>query len=347
MLAHPDLGFVDGGVDFLQPELYAACRTRFGIASTLPRRSYASPVFQDLENEKVWTRDWVCIGTLPEISNSGDLLPYTVGQHAIHVQRLAGGGLIGRFNKAQHGGCRAVPAQCQTGRKTKCSYTSCGHSRDRDVIPGDVLGGEITPEAGQYLGVTPERLLPVSVDSCGPFIFVNVDPTLGRDATPPAVEAVVERNAARVRGQWRETRANWKLAGAALVDTARSLENGGGASNYVSADWYFPNLVVIKSRRATLAIVLQPTAFDQTLWRLSVFQHEQFPDAACDELLDLVERAATVAAALQAEVERPAAADVTEPSRAAWKFNQQLLDRIGTDHAAYWNAPLLQARVGR
>jgi hypothetical protein len=347
MLAHPDLGFVDGGLDFLQPELYAACRTRFGVAAALPRLAYLSPVFQELENEKVWTRDWVCIGTMPEIPDPGDLMPYTVGQHAVHVQRLSEDGVIGRFNKAQHGGCRAVPAQCQTGRKTKCSYTSCGHSRDRDVIAGDVLGGEMTPEVGQYLGVTPERLLPVSVETRGPFIFVNVDPTLGRDATPPAVEAVVERNTARVRGQWRETRANWKLFGAALVDTARSLEKGGGASNYVSADWYFPNLVVIKSRRATLAIVLQPTAFDQTLARLSIFKHEQFSDAACDELLALVERAAASAAASQTAIERPAVCDVTEPSRAGWKFNQQLLDRISAEHAAYWNAPLLQARVGR
>ncbi|MDF3808840.1 MULTISPECIES: hypothetical protein [Rhodopseudomonas] len=347
MLAHPELGFVDGDVDFLRAELYAACRSRFGIASALPAQAYVSPVFQELENEKVWTRDWVCIGSDAEIRAPGDLMSYTVGNHAIHVQRLPGGGLVARFNKAQHGGCRAVPAQCQTGRKTKCSYTSCGHSRDRDVIPGDRLGSEMTPEAGQYLGVYPERLLSVSVETRGPFIYVNVDPTLGRDVSLPAIEAVVEGNATRVRGQWLEARANWKLAGAALVDTARSLPDGGGASNYISAEWYFPNLVVIKSCRATLAIVLQPTAFDQTLWRMSVFKHDQFPDTAGDELIALVERAAEVAAAAQAEVERPQAGDDIEHSRAGWKFNQQFLDRICAEHVAYWNAPLLQARVGR
>jgi hypothetical protein len=346
MLAHPDLGFVDGGLDFLRPELYAACRTRFGVASALPRQAYVSKVFQDLENEKVWTRDWVCIGTTPEIPNFGDLLSYTVGQHAIHVQRLSAHGLVGRFNKAQHGGCRAVPAQCQTGRKTKCSYTSCGHSRDRDVISGDVLG-EMTPEAGQYLGVYPERLMPVGIQTCGPFVFANVDPTPDRNPSPPAVDAVIEANATRATGEWREARANWKLAGAALVDTARSHESGGGASNYVSAEWYFPNLVVLKSRHATLAIVLQPTAFDQSLLRLSIFKHEQVSGSASDNLLELVERAVATAAFRQSEVERPAVSDVTEMSRAAWKFNQQLLDRIGAEHAAYWNAPLMQARSER
>ena len=270
---------MDGGIDFLQSATYGACGARFGVASAMPRRAYTSAVFQELENEKVWTRDWVCIGTSPEIAKPGDLLPYTLGEHAIHVQRLASGGLIGRFNKAQHGGCRSIPAQCQTGRKTKCSYTSCGHSRDRGVIAGDLLN-ELTPQAGQYLGVYPERLLHVNVHTGGPFIFANVDPTLGRDICPPAVESEVDPRAMRVDGEWQEYRANWKLAGAALVDTARSCESGGGASNYVSAEWHFPNLVLIKARNATLAIILQPTAFDQALWRLSFFREQRATDVS-------------------------------------------------------------------
>jgi hypothetical protein len=350
MLAHPDLGFVEDGVDFLQSATYAACGARFGVVSALPRRVYTSAVFQDLENEKVWTRDWVCIGTTPEIANLGDLLPYTLGEHAIHVQRLASGGLIGRFNKAQHGGCRSIPAQCRTGKKTKCSYTSCGHSRDRGVIAGDLLN-EMTPEAGQYLGVYPERLLRVKIHTGGPFIFANVDPTLGRDICPPAVDVEVDPKAMRIGGEWQEHRANWKIAGAALVDTARSYVSGGGASNYVSAEWYFPNLVLIKVRSATLAIILQPTAFDQTLWRLSLFSRLQLTDVSCRsdyaKLVKLVELAAAKALSDQVEADSPAVCDVTEQSRAAWKFNQELLERINAQHVAYWNAPLTHARLGR
>jgi hypothetical protein len=350
MLAHPDLGFVDGGVDFLQRATYGACGARFGLASALPRRAYTSAVFQDLENEKVWTRDWVCIGTTFEIAKPGDLLPYTLGEHAIHVQRLASGGLIGRFNKAQHGGCRSIPAQCRTGRKTKCSYTSCGHSRDRGVIAGDLLN-EMTPQAGQYLGVTPERLLQVNIHTSGPFIFANVDPTLGRDISPPAVETELDPRATRASGEWQEHRANWKFAGAALVDTARSCDSGGGASNYISAEWHFPNLVLIKARSATLAIILQPTAFDQALWRMSFFREQRATDIAYGgdqaKLAKLAGLAAIKALSDQAEADLPVVCDVTEQSRSAWKFNQELLERINTEHVAYWNAPLTHARSGR
>src|ERR1700744_732718 len=132
MRVHPEFRFAEGGVDLESAESYATCRLSYGLATMLPRPAYTSDVFQQLENEKIWSRAWVCIGTEQEIAHTGDLLPYTIGQHAIHVQRQEDGGLIARFNKAQHGGCRSVPAQCRTGRKTKCSYTSCGHNRDRD-----------------------------------------------------------------------------------------------------------------------------------------------------------------------------------------------------------------------
>jgi hypothetical protein len=344
MLTHPDTVFIDEGFDFLDITLYSACRTPFGLATMLPRRAYTSEVFQRLENEKIWTRDWVCVGCSPEIAGTYDLLPYTIGEHAIHLQRQENGSLIGRFNKAQHGGCRTIPAQCRTGKKTRCSYTSCGYSRDRGVIRGDAFT-EMSPQMGQYLGAVPERLLPAKVKTSGPFIFVNIDPT-------PNVERQFDQpawaeNLVRLSGHWQEHRSNWKLAGAALVDVARSHEAGGGAVNHVAAHCFFPNLVLIRARHATLAVVLQPTAMDQTLWRLSFFSSPDLSraehDAACGALLRLVEKAAAEATSRQADVELCLAGDVTERSRAGWQFNQLLLRRITEHHVSYWNAPLMHA----
>ena len=154
MTMRPDLDYVDEGVDLQDPTLYKPSRGRFGKASILTPIAYRSKVFADLEDEKIWTRSWICIGSDRDIPNVGDLLPYTVGNHGVHVQR-GKDGLTGRYNLAQHGGCRFVPAQCQTGSKTKCSYTSCGYSRDRGVIAADELGDD-TPTMRQYLGYRPE-----------------------------------------------------------------------------------------------------------------------------------------------------------------------------------------------
>ncbi|MGL5165425.1 MAG: hypothetical protein ACRC9K_06025 [Afipia sp.] len=343
MLAHPDSSFIESNVDLQEPALYDACRLSFGLATMLPRRAYTSDTFQRLENEKVWTREWVCVGAADQIGNVDDLLPYTIGQHAIHVQRQRDGGLIGRFNKAQHGGCRSVPAQCRTGRKTKCSYTSCGHSRDRDVIPGDALG-EMSPLMGQYLGAVPERLLPVRVRQSGPFLFANVDPVADEASQPPAMteESFMERR----EGAWRAQRSNWKLAGASLVDVARTHVRG-GALNRIEAKWHFPNLVIIRSRKALASVILQPTAMDQTLWRVSYFSSADISgfDAAHATLTQLIDSAAERATAAQSAIELSPTDDVTEMARAGWQFNQQLVDCITRRHVAYWNAPLVDATV--
>ncbi|RJF76344.1 hypothetical protein [Rhodopseudomonas palustris] len=344
MLTHPDTVYIDEGVDFLDIGRYATATAPFGLATMLPRRAYTSEVFQRLEDEKIWTRDWVCIGTTAEIPGAFDLLPYTIGHHAIHVQRQPDGSLIGRFNKAQHGGCRTIPAQCRTGKKTKCSYTSCGYSRDREVIGGESLM-EMSPQMGQFLGAVPERLLPVRIKTCGPLIFANVDPTL--ETEWHAAEPVWDGEFTRVDGNWREHRANWKIAGAALVDAARNPHCGGGAVNHVSAQWLFPNLVLIRSRSAALSIVLQPTAMDQTLWRMSFFVRSDFEtsmhQAVLKQFAPLLKHAEAEALARQSTVETALASDPPEQSRAGWDFNQTLVERISRQHAAYWNAPLMRA----
>ena len=343
MLAFPDFSFKDGGVDLQAAELYAACRLSFGLATTLPRRAYTSEVFQELEDEKVWSRAWVCVGSVHEIANVGDLLPFTIGQHAIHVQRQQDGSLIGRFNKAQHGGCRSVPAQCRTGRKTKCSYTSCGHSRDREVIPGSVLG-ETAALMGQYLGGVPERLLPVRLRVEAGYIFANIDPSPGSTAEPPVVSA--NRNCERRQGFWRVHRSNWKLAGASLVDVARTDVNG-GALNLVEAEWHFPNLVWITSQSVTASVVLQPIATDETLWRVSLFASPGSIncEATRERLIRLIDRAGDRAEASQTQIELASTDDLNETTRAGWRFNQIIVEHITRRHSAYWNTPLVDATV--
>ena len=345
MLAHPEFNLIDDGIDLTNLDLYSSCLAPFGIALRLPRSAYVSDVFQELENEKIWTRDWVCIGAGAEIPHPSDLLPYTIGQHAIHVQRLPSGELIGRFNKAQHGGCRSIPAQCRTGKKTKCSYTSCGHSRDRGVIAGEALG-EMSPLMGQYLGAVPERLLAVNTETVGPFVLANVDPTI--DASHPLPVLSWDDRLSLRTSHWQEHRANWKIAGAAIVDGVRLHSKGDSASNRIEAEWHFPNLIIIRDPHAVLAVVLQPTAVDQALWRVSCFGDCDRPgfDAASANLMHILADAAADAQATQMEIEASPFSDVTERSDASWQFNQLLVERIVRQHVVYWNAPLMGARAG-
>ncbi|WP_423415676.1 ring-hydroxylating oxygenase subunit alpha [Hyphomicrobium sp. B1] len=282
MLYRPDLGFRDEGQELSSESFYADALGRFGEARVLPPVVFRSFRYSLLEDEMIWTRDWICIGTEDEIPREGDLLPFTVGIHGIHVQRV-GQELKARFNKAQHGGCRAIPLQCQTGKKTKCSFTSCGYSRDRGAIPAGDLG-EGAPEMEQYLGSQPERLLTAHTARLGPLIFVNLD-------VSPAAANLVFAEIAEAGGFFRgdtqcvasgtlEFPANWKILGQHLAAGEVLSENldgewllvratAGGKAALVA--WLFPNLVLMRAGNGTCAVVLQPSALGQTICRYFMY----------------------------------------------------------------------------
>lgn len=255
--------FIAHGRDLTDPALYR---------DALPPEATTAPQFMQLEDTAVWTRGWVCTGTRHAIARPGDLLPYTVGNQGIHVEHTVDGQLVGRFNKAPHGGCRFVPLQCQTGRKTKCTFTSCGHSRDRPV-----LRVEDEVAAHQYLGLRPERLVQVPVMTMGPLIFVN----LGEDAPPLSAELAIHERFEDVPAGaelWREYGLNWKdlicgLAGNVLVKlyedglTAQMVLAG----SHVEFRYIFPNLLLLIGEESACAAVVQPTGLAQTMLRVTAF----------------------------------------------------------------------------
>lgn len=235
--------------------------------------------FARAEDDAIWTREWVCVGSVLDIPAAGDLLPFTAGDHAIHVQRLQDGGFAGRFNKAQHGGCRVVPLQCQQGAKTPCSFTSCGHSLDRPAIAAGELG-EGTPEMFQYLGLRPERLLPVRTATWGPLLFVSLDPH-GPSFEPTAraltsaLPAWASVQADSLRTRWIACDANWKLVAQHLLAASATSASGEVALCRADAEGraalLFPNLVLLSSAAGCCAVVLQPVSLTRTLCRVATF----------------------------------------------------------------------------
>lgn len=263
MARRPDLGYYDEGADLTAPSFLTA-------QAGLPPLAYRSLHFSYLEDEVIWSKDWVAIGSVFDIPEAGDLLPYTAGYHGIHVQRQDDGSLIGRFNMAQHGGCRVVPAQCQNGAKTQCSFTSCGYSRDQKAI-SHKQEADSPRLSHQYLGLRPERLNPVAVSRLGSVIMVNLDP--GVSAEPcPGEGAQAERQR---HTSWIECEANWKVLAEAMMrgdgqsagpayKATRQRQDGA----HLRVEWTFPNLIRLTSAESQCVLVLQPVALKKTLMRV-------------------------------------------------------------------------------
>jgi hypothetical protein len=249
---------------------------------SLDAHAYRTLAFAKLEDAAVWTREWICIGIDRDIPGAGDLLPFTAGDHAVHVQRLADGRLAGRFNLAQHGGCRVVPLQCRQGAKTSCSFTSCGHSRDRLPLPAEAAD-KPSAEMYQYLGLRPERLLGVRVATHGPLVFVHLDPS-GESFDPvrAQLDAVLpgftnDGTYGSHASEWIEFAGNWKRVGQRITNGLSQAETTAHCASFacvgdsLRAVWCFPNLILLTDACSACVVVLQPVALERTLCRISVF----------------------------------------------------------------------------
>lgn len=266
-----------------------------GARRLLPAGAYTTLAFQAAEDAAIWTRAWIGVGFLADVDEVGDILPYAAGNHGLHFERRADGSIAGRFNKAQHGGCRVVPLQCQTGARTHCSFTACGFSYDRAAIKAN------DPERGrhldQYLGQRPERLLQISVREWGPLIVARLDPAARSPFDWPECDTIVPCGAKDHGGDtiWKEYPANWKHLAVALADRQAGDE---------SAAILSPNVIVRKFGKDICLIVLQPTALDRTLCRVRMMtcDHKMSPDGLT-QVTESLARCGARAAEMQREIE--------------------------------------------
>jgi len=301
-LRNPELGYFDEGLDLTSTKIYADLNLPFGEARDLPSVAHRSKVFSELENEKVWTREWVAVGLTQQIPNAGDLLPITIGFHGIHVQRNVDGTLSARLNRHQHGGCRFVPEQCRTGNQTKCTINSCNYTRDSDIIIADE-NGEQTDAMYKFIGLVPERLISVKCDTWGPFIFVNLDPessSLSKtiDNFSNHVGNIFEQDWFLLEKKWVDFSSNWKSVGASLVanmvkgHTNPEIEDDINDSqiqfsHYIPTDerdclslrrgkisWLFPNLIMVTSLDVIAVALLQSTGPSRCLVRGFILQRD-------------------------------------------------------------------------
>lgn len=275
--------------------------------------AWSSKSFSDLEDEKIWSRRWVAIGYTAQLPNAGDILPYTVGNHGIHVERNENGALSGRFNFAQHGGCRTVPLQCQTGRKTKCSYLSCGFSRDRtEGFPTSINREDVRTR--HFIGFNNAKLLPVRVKLCGSIIFVNIDPTNEDSWENPSLP----RLDGAVAASTQEFSCNWKLLWREVLSKFRTMSTTCGAllhgqqnSSQISClTAILPNFLLLESKQSRLSIILQPTGIDLTLVRFASWHSSQSAQSLIDLVTTCAERATKQQIQTQSGIYEPR--DVTD-----------------------------------
>ena len=178
---------------------------------TLPARWYAGDEIFRFEQQRIFQRFWQYVGRSDQVANPGDYFASHAGTVPVAVVRDRDRELHAFVNVCRHRAHEVV--QGEGNRATlQCPYHAWTYSLDGSL--------RTAPRAEREPGFDKEELslLPVHVDTWGPFVFVNVD----ADAAPLAdalgvlpelvARSGVDVGALRFRERSSaELAANWKV----------------------------------------------------------------------------------------------------------------------------------------
>jgi choline monooxygenase len=179
---------------------------------TLPAGWYSDDAVWGLERDRIFTSAWQYAGRADQMQEPGSFFASRAGHIPVAVLRDRSGELKGFVNVCRH---RGHPVVSGEGRREtlQCPYHAWTYDLDGSL--------RRAPRAEREDGFDPSglSLLPVSVDTWGPFVFVNPDPDAGPlvntlGALPDVVaESGVDLGDLRFHShhEW-EIKSNWKVA---------------------------------------------------------------------------------------------------------------------------------------
>jgi glycine betaine catabolism A len=195
----------------------------FGLEKTFPVAAYRSAESFDAERERIFWREWYCVGRDEEIPVPGDYLALDVAGQLVLLVRGRDGVARAFYDVCRHRGCRlalgqparpeALEAHGPTGRfkgAITCSYHAWTYGLD-----GALRAAPFLPE-GEEFHMKDLGLHPVEAASWGGFVFIRLTPN-GEDDADGSLDAQLNGLDERVRGYGL---ADLRLGGRIVYDVA-------------------------------------------------------------------------------------------------------------------------------
>ncbi|TMK69439.1 MAG: aromatic ring-hydroxylating dioxygenase subunit alpha [Actinobacteria bacterium] len=178
---------------------------------TLPWNWYTDPEVLRLEQERIFTRSWQYVGHKGQATDPGSFFTAMAGRTPIVVTRARDDELRAFLNVCRHRG--SVVAHGSGRRETlQCSYHAWTYGLDGKL--------RAAPRSDRELDFEDEELslVPLALDTWGPFVFVNPDvdaPPLAEalGPVPAQVAEVLDVDSLEFRFRTEfELDTNWKVA---------------------------------------------------------------------------------------------------------------------------------------
>src|SRR6266571_9323566 len=103
-------------------------------AKTLPQRYFVSPDVFAEEQERIFSRQWVCVGHQSEIGKAGDYFVREVAGESLIIVRDKGGEIHGFFNVCRHRGTRLREDRNGHLSAIQCPYHAWTYGLDGRLI---------------------------------------------------------------------------------------------------------------------------------------------------------------------------------------------------------------------
>src|SRR5437016_6278758 len=180
-------------------------------AKTLPQRYLISPQVFAQEQERIFSRQWLCVGHQSQLAKPGAYVVQEIAGESLIILRDQKGQLRGFYNVCRHRGTRLCEEKSGQLRETiQCPYHAWTYGLD-----GQLLGAPHMDKVESF-DKADHSLHPVNLGLWEGFIFVNLSekPMPLEQAFAPLAGKFTHWNLPRLRLAKRieyDVRANWKL----------------------------------------------------------------------------------------------------------------------------------------
>ena len=150
--------------------------TPLSRAATLPSRYYIDPDVLEAEKERIFGRTWQLVARTDELQRIGDFVPVTVLDEPVVITHAQDGQLKAFYNVCRH---RAGQVALTRGNRKslQCRYHGWTYGLDGCLRAAPEM------DATEDFRKEDFGLIPVRVETWGPFVFVNLDAS-----APPLAE---------------------------------------------------------------------------------------------------------------------------------------------------------------
>jgi carnitine monooxygenase subunit len=179
---------------------------------TLPASWYSDTAVHEREQERIFSSAWVYAGPAEQVAEPGGFMTLQAGRVPVVVVRGQEGTLRGFVNVCRHRG-HLVASDTGCRETLQCPYHAWTYNLDGTL--------RRAPRAEREPGFDPTHfsLLPVAVDTWGPFVFVCPDPDVSpldtwlADLPERVDECGIDVSTLRFHShhEW-PTAVNWKVA---------------------------------------------------------------------------------------------------------------------------------------